>query len=510
MNGRMELKMTVQNTLQNTQRRNTSSHRGAITCDALALSWALSWTLALAVPSVLMAQVDRTAPPTLGPPPALKLPPVVVRQLPNGLKLMVVERHKLPVADFLLVVPAGATANPANVAGIAGLTAQMLPEGTTTRNALQIADQMAYLGITLHANSGWDATTVSLSTPTAQLDSALALFADVALHPSFPATEFARNKQDRLTDLLQIKDRGPAIADRVFPAIVYGTDSPYGRPASGTEPSVTAMTATDLAAFYKAHFIPNSATMVIVGDVTPAEVERKIGALFGGWTKGAASPVTVSVPSTLPATNIYLVNKPDAAQSSFRIGGVGVRRATPDYFPIQVMNTALGGSFTSRLNQVLREAKAYTYGASSRFDMRKFAGPFVARSEIVSAKTDSALIDFMAQLRAIRDTMPTTELTKTKRYVELELPSAFETTGDIAQRLADVALYGLPLDYYNDFVANIDAVTQADVQRVAQKYIDPAHMAIVIVGDNKSIEAPLRATNVAPVSVRDIEGKPVQ
>lgn len=477
-------------------------NRKFVVCSAL--------LLALFAPSALMAQTDRSKPPTLGSPPELKLPPVAVRQLPNGLKLLVVERHKLPVADFVLLMPTGATANPANQAGVAGLTAQMLTEGTTTRTALQIADQMAYLGITLGANSSWDATTVSLSTPTAQLDSALALFTDVSLHPSFPATEFARIKQEWLTELLQIKDRGPSIADRVFPAIVYGTANPYGRPASGTETSVGGMNATDVAAFYRAHFAPNFATMVVVGDVTPAEMERKIGALFGGWTKSAETPVTVSTPSAPPATTVYLVDKPGAAQSSFRIGSVGVPRATPDFFPIQVMNTALGGSFTSRLNQDLREVKGYTYGASSRFDMRKFAGPFTARAEIVSAKTDSALIDFMKQLRAIRDTMPSTELTKTKRYVELEMPSAFETTGEIAQRLSDVALYSLPLDYYNHFVANIDAVTRGDVQRVAQKYVDPAHLTILIVGDTKSVEGPIKATGVAPVSVRDIEGKPVQ
>lgn len=454
---------------------------------------------------------DRSKPPVLGPPPELKLPPVTVRQLSNGLRLLVVERHKLPVADFVLVLPAaGATANPAGEAGIADLTAQMLTEGTRTRSALQIADQTAYLGATLAANSGWDATTVSLSTPTAQLDSALALFADVVLHPSFPPTEFARAKQERMTALLQLRDRGPAIADRVFPAIVYGSDSPYGQPASGTEKSVSKMTAADIAAFYRSRFVPDSATMIVVGDVTPAQAEKKITSLFAGWARRSVSPVAVDTPDSLPPTTIYLVNKPGAAQSSFRIGSVGVPRSTPDYFPLQVMNTALGGSFTSRLNQDLREAKAYTYGASSRFDTRRFAGPFTARAEIVSAKTDSALIEFMRQLREIRDTLPQAELNKTKRYIELELPSAFETTGQIAQRLADVALYGLPLDYYNHYVANIDSVTQADVQRVARKYIDPSHLAIVIVGDASSVERPLEATGVAPVSNRDIQGNPVQ
>jgi predicted Zn-dependent peptidase len=458
----------------------------------------------------LTAQVDRSTPPKLGPAPSLTLPPVVVRTLPNGLKLMVVERHKLPIADFVLVVPTGATANPPNQAGVAGLAADMLTEGTTTRTALQIADQIAYLGISLDAGSSWDATMVSLTTPTAQLDSALALFADVSLHPTFPATEWKRIKEERLTSLLQLKDRGPAIANRVYPAVLYGKDNPYGRPASGTEASVGAMTDADVRTFYQAHFLPNNATLIAVGDVTPADLERRIGALFAGWTKGSETTADVPTPPAPKPTTIYLVDKPGAAQSSFRIGSVGVPRSTPDYFPIEVMNTALGGSFTSRLNQELREVKGYTYGAGSGFDMRRAAGPFTAQAEVVSAKSDSALIDFMGELRGIRDTIPTTELTKTKRYIELELPSAFETTGDIANRLTAVALYGLPLDYFNHYVANIEAVTQGDVQRVAKKYIDPSHMAIVIVGDQKTIEAPIRATNVAPVVHLDLNGNPVQ
>lgn len=458
----------------------------------------------------LAAQVDRSTPPKLGPAPELKLPPVVTRTLPNGLRLMVVERHKLPIADFVLVVPTGATANPANQAGVAGLAADMLTEGTTTRTALQIADQIGFLGIALGAESGWDATTVSLTTPTAQLDSALALFADVSLHPTFPATEWKRIKEERLTSLLQIKDRGPSIANRVFPAVLYGQNNPYGRPASGTEASVGAMTDADVRAFYTAHFLPNQATLIAVGDVTAADLERRIGALFGGWAKGNETMATVPTPQVAAPTTIYLVDKPGAAQSSFRIGSVGVARSTPDYFPLQVMNTALGGSFTSRLNQELREVKGYTYGAFSGFEMRRAAGPFTAQAEVVSAKSDSALIDFMSELRQIRDTIPTTELTKTKRYIELELPSAFETTGDIANRLTAVALYGLPLDYFNHYVANIESVTQGDVQRVAQKYIDPSHMAIVIVGDRKSIEAPIKATNVAPITHLDLNANPVQ
>jgi len=466
--------------------------------------------LAAAMPVMAQAPVDRSKPPELGPPPALHIPRVVTRELANGLKLMVVERHNLPVADFVLVIPSGATENPADRAGAADLVANMLTEGTTSRSALQIADQTAYLGISLFSSSGWDATTVRLSTPTAQLDSALALFADVVLRPSFPSTEFARVKQERLTALLQLKDRGPAIANLVYPTLLYGKDNPYGRSAVGTDASVSAMTATDLSTFYHRHFAPNGATLIAVGDVTPAEVEQKVSALFSGWARETVPTTDVGAGLPAPVTTIYLIDKPGAAQSSFRIGSVGVARSTADYFPIEVMNTALGGSFTSRLNQVLREDKGYTYGASSRFDMRKYGGLFVASAEIVSAKSDSALVDFMAQLKGIRDTIPTTELNKTKRYLQLELPSAFETTGEIAMRLGDVALYGLPLDYYNHVVDRIGAVTQGEAQQVAEKYIDPSHLTVLIVGDRKTIEGPIKALNIGPIVLRDANGNPIQ
>lgn len=471
---------------------------------------ALFAAVAICVPVLAGGQIDRSNPPTLGAPPELHLPNVEVRELPNGLKLMVVERHKLPVADFVLVMPGGATENPAAEAGVADLMADMLTAGTTSRTALEIADQAAFLGISLDASSGWDATTVALSTPTRQLDSALALFSDVILHPSFPEAEFARVKRERLTELLQLKDHGPAIADLAYPAILYGKDSPYGRPVVGTEASVSAMTVASVKNFYQAHFAPSGATLIVVGDITAESLMAKLAPLFGTWASRSV-PLTTVAPVPRPAsTTIYLIDKPGAAQSSFRIGAVGAARSTPDYFPLQVLNTALGGSFTSRLNQDLREAKGYTYGAFSSFVMRRFAGPFTARAEIVSAKSDSALLAFMSELTAIRDTIPAAELEKTKRYLELGFPAEFETTAQIAAQLADVALYHLPLDYYNHVVANIDMVTQADVQRVAQRYIDPSHLTVVIVGDRKSIEPSIRALNVAPLMIRDANGDPVR
>ena len=464
------------------------------------------------VGTALRAQgtIDRTKPPELGPPPRVSLPPIVTRMLPNGLKLMIVEQHELPLADFALLVGSGGTADPTGKTGVANLTSAMLREGTTTRKSLDIADQTSFLGISLFPQASWESSTLSLHTPTAQLDSALALFADVALHPSFPANEFERIKKNRLTELLQLRDQGPAIANLVFPAILYGSAHPYGAPLIGTETTVSSLTTADLQAFYQTNFKPNNATMIIVGDVNPAQIEQKINALFGGWQRGDVPQLTYSDAPKAGTTAIYLVDKPGAAQSSFRIGAVGVPRSTKDYFALTVMNTILGGSFTSRLNQNLREVRGYTYGAGSRFDMRRAAGPFSASAEIVSAKSDSALLEFMKELNAIRQTVPADELSRAKRYLQLQLPGNFETTQQIAAALVPVALYGLPLDYYNNYVQSVEAVTQADVARVAQQYINPGSLAIVIVGDRKTIEQGLKSTNIGPISIRDMAGRPIQ
>jgi len=470
-----------------------------------------SAVMLLAANSVLGAQTfDRTKPPVLGAPPKVSLPPIVTRELPNGLKLMIVEHHELPIADFVLLVGSGGTADPNGKMGVANLTAAMLREGTTTRQSLQIADQMAFLGVRLNSGSNWESSTLSLHTPTAQLDSALALFADVALRPSFPANEFDRIKKTRLTELLQLKDQGPAIANIAYPAIVYGSSHPYGARLLGTEETVGGLSAADLQAYYGANFRPNNATLIVVGDVTPAQIEQKVNQYFGAWQRGDVRPVTFTDPPKAGATTIYLIDKPGAAQSSFRIATVGVPRSTKDYFALTVMNTILGGSFTSRLNNNLRETKGYTYGARSQFDMRRSAGPFIASAEIVAAKTDSALIEFMKELNAIRKSVPAEELSKAKRYLQLALPSDFETTQQIAGALVPVAMYGLPLDYYNNYVQNIEAITPADVERVARQYVNPGSLAVVIVGDRKSIEATLKAVNLGPISIRDMTGKVVQ
>ena len=458
----------------------------------------------------MMATLDRSTAPRLGAAKPLSLPPVITRTLPNGLRILVVEHHELPVADFILITATGVEADPPGRAGLTTLLTALLDEGTTSRNALQIADQEAFLGISLSTSSGWDASRISLHTPTAQMDSALALMADVALRPSFPAAELERLRAERLTELIQLRDRGPGIADVAYPAIIYGTEHPYGRPMLGTEVSVAAITRADLERFYRTYFRPNNSTLIVVGDVTADEIMRRAGAVFGSWERAEVPAAVITAGRPATTTAVYLIDKPGAAQSSVRIGNVGVPRSTKDYFGLLLANTILGGSFTSRLNQNLRETKGYTYGAGSRFDMRRSAGPFTARAEIVAEKTDSALIEFMKELRSIRDTVPAVELAKAKTYLQLQMPASFETTGQIANQLVPIVLYDLPLDYYNSYAQQIDRLTQADIQRVAREYIDPSRLAIVIVGDRASIEGGVRALRLGEILIRDLSGQPIR
>jgi zinc protease len=451
-----------------------------------------------------------SVPPTLGAPRPLTLPPVTTRTLANGLTVHVVEQRELPIADFVLVVRAGGERDPRGKVGLATMMANLLNEGTTTRDALQIADQEAFLGVNLQTSSGWDRSLVTLHTPTAQLDSALALMADVTLRPSFPTKELDRLKKERLTSLLQQRDQPRAMASMAFNALVFGDEHPYGRPLSGTEGSTRALARTDVQRFYQTYFVPNNASLIVVGDVRADDVMQRVERMFGGWKRGTVPAVRFPQPPASATTTLYLVDKPGAPQSSVRIGTVGVARSTEDYFPLLVMNTILGGSFTSRLNQNLRETKGYTYGAGSGFDMRQVAGPFVASAEVTGAKTDSSLVEFFKELRGIRDTVPTQELGKAKRYLQLQLPAQFETTGGVASQLVPLVLYGLPLDYYNTYAQRLEAVTQADVQRVASKYVDPSKLAVVVVGDRASVEPTVKALNLGPVSVRDMTGKPIR
>lgn len=458
----------------------------------------------------LSAQVDRTKPPTLGATPALNLPPARQATLANGLQLVVVEMHEVPLVELTVLVDAGSVHDPAELPGLATFTANMLDEGAGPRGALEIAEEVAYLGAQLNTAAGFDVATVTLHVPKRRLEPALDLLADVLLRPTFADSEVTRQRDLRVAALLQLRDQPVQMAGVAFPAIVFGSTHPYGRPLNGTDSSTALLSRARVRRFYDTVYRPNGAQVLVVGDVTLAEIRRLIDQRFGSWARGDVPVVAQTKAPAPPVRTIYLVDKPGAPQSVIRIGHPGVARATPDYFALEVLNTILGGSFTSRLNQNLRETHGYTYGAGSSFAMRRMAGPFTASASVVTDKTDSSLIEFLKELRRIRDeAVPAAELEKAKSYIVLGLPGNFETTGGSAAQYRDLLIYGLPLDYYASYMAGITAVTAADVQRVAQRHVDPDHFAIVVVGDRSQIESGIQALKEGPIARRDLWGNPL-
>jgi zinc protease len=456
---------------------------------------------------VLAQPPDRTRPPATGPAPELKLPTVEKRQLSNGLAVWIVEMHEVPLVQLNLVVRGGSASDPPGRFGIASLTASMLAEGAGTRSALEIADAIDFLGGSLSTSSGIDSASVRLQVPVARLADALPVMGDVALRPTFPPEDLERLRRERLTSLLQARDDPASIASLAFSRVVYGPAHRYGTATIGTTEALKAFTRDDLWAFYSSVYRPDNATLLVVGDVAPDAVMPLLEGSFGSWQAPAkpAPPVTLPNRDQPARRRVYLIDKPGSAQSQIRVGWIGVARSTPDYFPLQVLNTVLGGSFTSRLNLNLRERRGYSYGAGSTFDMRLGPGPFTASAGVQTDKTAESLTEFFVELNAILEPVPADELERAKNYVALRFPGGFETTGDISRRLEDMVVYGLPDDYFAKYIQGIQAVTADDVQRTARRHIRPDRLAVIVVGDRQVIEPRVRSLNLGPITVMTVD-----
>lgn len=462
-----------------------------------------AFALAFALSSSLGAQqADRSKPPAIGPASALKLPPIVKRTLANGLHVWVIGVHKVPTVHLELAIRTGVAADPPGKFGLASLMADMLDEGAGGRSALQISDEIDYLGASLETAAGADATFIELHVPVARLGAALPIMADVVMRPAFPDTELKRLREERLATLLEMEDDPEQLITVAFPRLVFGEQHRYGSPILGTAASLKSFTVADLKAFHAAQFDPANAVLVVAGDVAADTIVPQIEQALGSW-KSAATVKVPPVPQAAQLTTrkVYLIDKPGAAQSQIRIGWVGVPRSTPDYFPLRVLNTVLGEAFTSRLNNNLREVHGYAYGASSRFDMRLSAGAFYAAAGVQTDKTSEAVKEFFNELTRIHEPVPATELDKAENYLALLMPRTFETTRGTADALTQAWIYDLPADYYTTYADRVHAVTSADVKRVADKYIQPDKLAVVVVGDRKTIEPGLKALNLGPFTV---------
>jgi predicted Zn-dependent peptidase len=315
-----------------------------------------------------------------------------------------------------------------------------------------------------------------------------------------------RLRQERLTALLQAKDDAAAIAPLAFARVVFGSTHRYGTAATGTEATLKAMTAAQMRAFHAARYRPSNATLIVAGDVTAAAILPQLEAAFGAWpTSAPVARTSVPLAGQSTAGQVTVVDMPSAEQSQIRIGWVGVPRSTPDYFPLVVLNTILGGSFTSRLNQNLREEHGYSYGASSRFDMRLSAGAFQAGAGVQSDKTSEALAEFFKELKGIREPISETELAKAKNYIALSFPSEFETITDLTSHLEEMAVYKLPDTYFTQYIANVQAVTAAAVQKAAATYIQPEKFAVVVVGDRKRIEPGIQTLKLGALRAMSVD-----
>ncbi len=473
-----------------------------------------------AKPIEITDSFDRSKMPKLGEPPVFTPPPVVRKKLSNGLEVLVAERHELPILAMSLVIKGGETLVPEGKEGLAELTASLWNQGTKTRTGVQIAAALSDLGASLGAGGGLESSSLSLTTLKKTEDKALELFTDVLLNPTFPEKEFNRIKTQRLAGLMRRGDSAESIAGYVFPKLLYGDSHPYGR--SETIASVKALTPAELKDFYKKIVVPNNAALVVAGDTTPDEVVAKLEAALKDWKPGAdvAAATLPEVPPGKPG--FYFVNKPEAAQSVLAVGAVGVPRKTPDYFAINVMNAILGGQFSSRINLNLREDKGYTYGARSGFSFRQGPGPFEASAPVQTDVTRDALDELVKELNDIGGKRPATaaEIAFAKDRMVKGFPSRFESVGGgggprggggLTSTLAELVLYNLPDDYFTTYQSKVEAITKADVDRVAKQYIDAGKMTILVVGDREKVIPTLKSLPYAQTIIElDAEGKLVK
>lgn len=455
----------------------------------------------LASPAVMPAPRPEPAPPR-----SYRFPHFERRMLRNGMQLVVAPVTKLPLVTIIAIVEAGASVEPVGKEGVAALTARLLPEGAAGLDGAALADRFERIGASVESHADWDVAAVSLTALAKQLPEALALVRDLLRAPEFPEREVARLKEERLADLLQQRAEPRGLADEQFARALYERTARYALPAEGDAESVRRLTRDDVRAFYAARYRPPGATLVVVGDVTPADANVLADSLFGDWTGERPTGAPAGIDATQPGSLTRVVAKGDAPQSEVRVGHIGVARSAPDYFDTMVMNAVLGGLFSSRINLNLREAHGYTYGAFSGFEWRRGLGPFIVSTAVKSDVTADAVREILAEIeRMRREEIGEDELTLATSYLDGVFPIRYETTAAIAAAMANLVIHGLPDDYYDRYRARVRAVTTGSVLRAAHDHLRPEHVRIVVVGDPAVIADPLREVTRNPVEIVSAE-----
>ena len=447
--------------------------------------------------------LDRKMEPKAGPEQAFTPPAIQQGKLSNGLEVFLVENHKLPLVQLNLVLRSGWAEDPKDRPGAASITSAMLDEGTATRTALQISDEVQSLGASLGTGSTFDGSSVSLNVLKKNLDSGLDLLSDVVLHPTFPPQELERQRQIYLGRISQEEKEPETSAFNIFFRALYGPDHPYGQPytGSGTEASVRAIQREDLVRYYQANYYPNNAAIAIAGDLTMEEAKAKLEKAFAAWKPGDVKLQTVPQPPAIPKTKVLILDKPGAVQSILIMGNAGVQRSDPDYEALDVVNNAFGGQFTSRINLNLREEKGYTYGAATFFLSTRGPGPWIAYAPVQVQNTKESLSEMVKEIHDLLTTRPLTdeETANSKNNLIKSYPRAFQTASGIAGQVGEIYLYDLSPQEWSEYLKKVEATTPQSALKAAQDHIHPDSMLIVIVGDRSKIESGIRELNLGEI-----------
>jgi zinc protease len=456
------------------------------------------------------ASLDRTVQPKPGIQPSFKPPPIQKATLANGIELMVVEKRGVPAVAFGVSMPTGSVNDPANKPGLASMAATMLQEGTTSRSSRQIAQEIEFIGGQLSISTGREQTFFAISTLTREWPHALELMSDLVQHPIFPDDELSRVRTRRLGELRRRRDDPAGVASRESRAILYGKESSYGHPSSGTEASVEILAREVILGHFQQSFGPAGTVLAVVGDVSLEAAVKVAEKAFGGWAKGGTEIAAPAIgdgknPDT---TTIYFINKQGAAQSVVRAGLVGVPRRHEDYFPLIVLNHVFGGQFTARLNMNLRQDKGYSYGYRSWIDWHKHSSLLMAGGSVDTAVTGPAVSETLREFEAIRDDRQVTheEFETAKAALLRQFPSTFETPWQVLGHLGPMIEFGLPDDYLATYSANVESVSLAGVRRVADQHLDHRRLAVVVVGDRAAVEGGLQDLGLPLITVLDEAG----
>jgi len=451
-----------------------------------------------------MSAQSRSVVPPAGPVRTFDFPPVQAEVLDNGFQIRSVQVGRVPVVTAMVVLDAGEGLLDHGRGGLSVLTGDCLEGGTAKRTGVELAEALETIGAGLSVGTGWDSTTVSLSCMADRLDEAMSLLAEVLIHPSFPADEVERIRGQRLAAIRQ-REMNPAdIATTASRRLTYAEGVPYGRPLGGTAESVEPFSPDAAAAFVAARYRPKGSGLVVVGDVDAEQVRSLVETHFGEWAGETEFRPEIDVQPRTSERGIVVVDRTDSVQSEIRIGHVGQARSTPHYFALRILNTVLGGAFTSRLNLNLREEHGYTYGVRSRFMVRRGAGPWCVSTAVGTDVTADAVREAVTEITTLVAEGPTEEEVDAARdYLAGVFPLQLETTGQIAARIAELLIYELPDDYYADYRDRIRSVTLDEAHEAARRCIRPNEMTVVVGGDSAEIKGPLEELGWGPVTVEE-------